>query len=376
MGFLKNLIVVELVVLSSTITYAQTQYDYERSALHVMLLHRLSQKYDKEVQDVFHQMPFPSRFYDHNLGVNVFSVSKSDENMTQNIQSFIEQVNLGQKMVSKWFNRDKQTGSMNVNLVLERGLYNATFSDVQVVNASFRGKVLLMDAGAQLIHNTYLLVHDIQYNTLAGVGGGLFNMQGVGGFCVTVTSYLYRLRWDDEIAGAFYKMYYTEDGLNNPDKVQGYLAEKNLFKMDFAGMISTTESERKVVANVKNPTDMLTWICTRAADKNIAKLQREYPDFRIKAPLESIEPLTAHVGLKEDVSVNTRYEVLIRSVDKQGIATYERQGIIRPVEGKIWDNRFNLSDRTTDDNGLSYTTFETVSGGPFYPGMLIQEILK
>ena len=68
-------------------------------------------------------------------------------------------------MVAKWFNRDKQTGSFNMELIKERGLYNANQQQTNVARASIRGMALLEDAGELLIHNTYLVVNDIKYQS-------------------------------------------------------------------------------------------------------------------------------------------------------------------------------------------------------------------
>ena len=78
--------------------------------------------------------------------------------------------------------------------------------------------------------------------------------------------------------------------------------------------------------------------------------------------------------MKEGVSPDSRYEVLERQIDKDGRTAYKRMGIIKPVEGKIWDNRFMAADDLLEGSDLTYTTFQKVSGGQFYPGMLIREI--
>lgn len=61
-------------------------------------------------------------------------------------------------------------------------------------------------------------------------------------------------------------------------------------------------------------------------------------------------------------------------VDDDGIVTYKPVGIVRPIEGKIWDNRYMANEDGTDEAKFGYTTFKKVSGGDFYPGMLIREI--
>jgi len=49
-------------------------------------------------------------------------------------------------------------------------------------------------------------------------------------------------------------------------------------------------------------------------------------------------------------------------------------GVIRPVKDKIWDNRYMAAEEKAENATLGFTTFEKVSGGSFYPGMLIREM--
>lgn len=78
--------------------------------------------------------------------------------------------------------------------------------------------------------------------------------------------------------------------------------------------------------------------------------------------------------MKEDISETSRFEVLERSITKTGKIEYKRVGVIRPVKGKIWDNRYWASEEKTKESVLGATTFSKVSGDEFYPGMLIREI--
>ena len=107
--------------------------------------------------------------------------------------------------------------------------------------------------------------------------------------------------------------------------------------------------------------------------KNLADLQHEYSEFRIKAPLVTTEPLKAYVGMKEDITEKSRFEVLEVVQDEEGRTTYNRVGMIRPVKGKIWDNRYMADEEGSAEAKLDGTLFERVSGSDFQPGMLIRE---
>jgi hypothetical protein len=142
--------------------------------------------------------------------------------------------------------------------------------------------------------------------------------------------------------------------------------------MEYVGSVTSTSSKTSV-SGVTTNEQMIRKVCTRALDKNIADLQHKFADFRIKAPLISVEPLKAYVGMKEDINEKSRYEVLEAVPDERGITTYKRVGLIKPVKDKIWDNRFMADEEKTTEAALDGTLFEKISGKDFYPGMLIRE---
>lgn len=78
--------------------------------------------------------------------------------------------------------------------------------------------------------------------------------------------------------------------------------------------------------------------------------------------------------MKEDVTEESRYEVLERQTNEQGKIEYKRVGVIKPVKNKIWDNRYMAMEEGIIEAALNGTEFQKVSGGDFYQGMLIREI--
>ena len=378
-----------LFVVYSSCVYAQEDdtYIYERSSMHSMMIKHLNEKYVDLVESVFLKIPFPERFNDHNLGVKSISFAETSKNQLNNIEEFVSEVNIGQKMVAKWFNFNKQTNSFDMELIKQRGFYNANVGDRQVARASIRGKAMLEDAGENLIKNTYLLVNDISYQSkgsgnwilksyAAVYTGNVNNMQkalqGVGGFEVTIKSYLFRLKWNNEIAMEFYTKYYTEDGIKDKDKIGAFRADKRLFKMELVGETSSVIKEKEF-KTLKDPESFLMKVTKRTIDHNIAQLQHEYPEFRIKAPLLSTSPLKADVGVKEGIKDDMLFEVLERVITDDGKMHYETVGVIRPVKGKIKDNRYLVTEDESAEATLDATEFEVVSGKDFMPGMLIRE---
>lgn len=385
-----------------------TAYKYDRGSLCMIMIEHPNYAFNKEIAYVFSKMDIPKRFNDHNLGVHIvrFAEDKYHKDQIENIKSFTKQVNLGNKFVAKWFNRNKKTGCFNMDLIKERGNYNATIIDVNLAKSQTRKLSILEDAGENLISHTYLVMHDITYinkadrmqtisNVLAVTSmvaqsvytikgddemaaslGDLSNatqdiLENIKGFRVKVTSYLFRLNWNDTIAQEFYSQMYTESP-NDNNKIEKF-KNSDLFKLEYVGSVTNTSSTTSFYG-IKTGEEMITKVCTRALDKNIADLQHEFADFRIKAPLISTSPIQAYIGMKEDINANSRYEVLEKVTDTDGNISYKTVGVIKPIKDKIWDNRCMASLENTDESKLKATEFKQVSGGTLLPGMLIREI--
>ena len=86
------------------------------------------------------------------------------------------------------------------------------------------------------------------------------------------------------------------------------------------------------------------------------------------------EPLQAPIGMKEGITVDSKFEVLEALKDENGKTSYKRVGVIKPVPGEIWDNRYMAVEEGAVGAKLGVTTFKKVNGKDFYPGMLIREI--
>lgn len=410
---MKTVRILMILVAVATVQIALAQQPelekYHRSSLYSLMLKHPEKEYCNEIIDAFRSIPVPEKYNNHNLKLTVFP-SPVMQKLTKEelegaykdaITQLLVRNKIARRMVEKWFDRDAKTGAMDMNLVMERGLYDATIQDVRKARQSARGTALLADAGEELLNHTYVLVNDIRYAdkevSKSIVGGALLAVDlmasfvplggsvkemvqstatvtaNVAGFKVLVTSYLYKLEWDDEIANTFYTTMWMDANSTDEAMKKLFDSDQSLFRLKYIGS-ATVFSGKTAMGGVKSERDMFIKVCTRAIDRSIVELQKSFDEFKVFSPLVSTEPLYAYVGMKEGVSPDSRYEVLERQIDKDGRTAYKRMGIIKPVEGKIWDNRFMAADDLLEGSNLTYTTFQKVSGGQFYPGMLIREI--
>ena len=388
-------------------------FKYMRGSLYMMMVEHPTLQFNAQIEAVFKKMDIPERFNNHDLGVRVIGFT-NDDNQLQNIKVWGTKQQIAKRLVSRWFDRKKETGTFDTELLRERGHYSATKIDVRLAEQQQRKSAILEDLGENLLHHTYWVVHDIRYVNQASFLGSIKEAVVVGsslvgtasdlkhtvtdkdyesgkdkkneenanealsfmdkykGFKLKVTSYLFRLKWDEEVANTFYLNYYTETPDEEADKVSAFQADKDLFQLEYLGEVENT-STKMSYAGTKTEEDIVRKVCTRALDKNLADLQHKFSDFRIKAPLVSNGPLKAYVGMKEDITEKSRFEVLEVVQDTEGRTTYNRVGIIRPVKGKIWDNRYMADEEGSAEAKLDGTLFEKVSGSDFQPGMLIRE---
>lgn len=404
---------------SSTFVFGQGrlqqdgEVQYKRSSLYSILLSHPNTQYSKQIDYVYLSLPPADKYEDHNMNVRRVSASGTQYIASDSIRNFCETNHVARRLVAKWFNRDT-AGNFNVELIAHRGNYNASEMDVQQARMSKRGLSLLSDAGEQLIGNTFVIVNDIVYvdkekqaqtaslvlniigaavnaasltsqsteedvmaeglASLAFLGAAIAD--NLGGFTVKVRTHLLQLDWNDTIAEEFYSDYWVDK--NTPKEIRAarrlLFEQSSLFKLRYVGYYDV-KSEKTVLQGVTTPEDVITKVCARSLDKALVGLQKKYEVFKVKTPVLAVNngKILAQIGMKEGLTPTTKFEVL-QPVEKDGKTVYRRVGKIVPEKNQIWDNRFMAAEEQAVGSELSATTFKTLSGGPFYPGMLIRQL--
>lgn len=394
-----------LSLITPTIMWAQDNgenntNDYRRSSIYSLLVRHTEKRFGNEIMEEYLKLPVPDKYNNHNLNVRLVETT-DEKKQEEEITHFLEANQVARRLVAKWFERNKETGVCRMNLISQRGQWDANELDLKIAKQSARGIAALSDAGEELITNTFIMVNDIRYidkeqvSKAFGLGirivGSLATIatgtnfsdladntaslaESIKGFKVIINSYLYKLDWNDDTAKKFYMQYYTD----GPDKMKAeeFLKDKNSFRLKFIGK-QTVRSNKTTMASNYQPSDMIRKVVCRALDESVLGLQRNFEVFKVKTPLYGVngKEIYAQVGLKEGVNQDSKYEVLERSIDKDsGRTVYKRVGVIKPIINKIWDNRYMAADDNTASSKYKYTTFQKVSGSDFYPGMLIREI--
>ena len=380
-----------------------TGIKYRRSSLYTVMINNTSRERAEVIKDAFEKSPLPEKFNDHNLTVASIDVTYNSNanDLVNNLNSYFLTKKIAKELVAKWFNRNEK-GCFNMDLIKERGEYNASNIDLNLAKSSARGLALLADAGEELISNTYVVINDFRFTNKeevankAKAGLGLLNVVSTlaggpdlsaattiasagatiagKGYTVRTNSYLFQLVWNAEVAATFYQNYWMDESSYNESKKQAF-DESDLFTLKYIGTETGLADLQSTIFTNKTEDELIYKATSKAVDNGIAKLQRKFEEFRVKVPLYSTNPLSAKIGKKEGLEAGDRFEVLEQVQDAEGKLSYVRKGVIT-VDGKnIWDNTNTieeLEEAGKNTNINQYTIFN--GSGDYAPGMLIRQI--
>lgn len=304
------------------------------------------------------------------LGGNssIVRVEKVDDYMHAAVNKFLSENNVAAHMVAKWYGYNPEgTPKFNTGLIQERGLENASASELAKANANAEFKAMLSSQGFELLNNTFVVATNLRFRNnkalakeiseLAGAAaaaagsrmgalGGLAAMgtqKGVEAslnalmkdlYSVTAVTNLYKLDWNDDIDMAL-----SDKVLYNENATLQDLLDAGLCKLTYIGQ---TKARSGVKKDKEKTLDQLTASATaRAIDKTLAKLQVENEVFRTTVPVsKSAEGFVyAKIGSKEGVSEGDEYEVLEQQLDpKTNKVVYKKVASAKVEKGGVWFN--------------------------------------
>jgi hypothetical protein len=155
--------------------------EYSRSSLTLLLLEPGRSSSQQRFEKIMRGIQIPDKFNDNNLDQRSLEVSGFERDADEvffrqamnrgivpgsgleNIYRRLIQEHLTNQVIAKWWSR-KDDGTFGVELLQERGAYDATDAEVIAARAGIRGMAGVMDAGEELINKSYILVFDF-YNT-------------------------------------------------------------------------------------------------------------------------------------------------------------------------------------------------------------------
>lgn len=190
------------------------------------------------------------------------------------------------------------------------------------------------------------------------------------GYFVFTTSYLYKLKWDEEVADKFYTQLWVDKSSFDAEKISSF-NNADVFELDYVGKESSKSWVPPSLKELLPVNEDIEKSTIRNIDAVYSKLQKKFEVFKPKTPILSVNPITAKIGMKEGLEGGEKFEVLEQYVDSEtGLTKYRKKGEIKVNKSKVWDNRYNAYEDNVDNSELSGTEF--TGGKKYYPGMLIR----
>ncbi len=347
---------------------------YYRPSITYLVLDNASHRYNTQMLSSFKDISINGKFDDHRLD-NFFSLKLNSNGADRNtINQLLINENIAKKVISKWYNK-QPNGSFSMDYIAKRGLYNASDYDVMRAKAGARGTAQLEDAGEELIKKSYIAAFDFSsietwedyYNRVDAQNERIARqrkekfrptLRSQVGFRGSAQVYLYKVVWTDSLQQVFY-----ENAWNNPSFFDKMTIPIQYQETAFVTNLDGSQPKFNAIYSDKQLASMLQNDASESALRQFAAQDRS---LRVKTSIFETRPLSAKVGLKEDVKIDQRFFVyeLVQGNDDKKVPHYK--GVIRATK-KITDNR-------NDATGNSVPTrFYQEAGHKLYKGMLIEQ---
>jgi hypothetical protein len=358
---MKKLIILSLLILVWSILFSQP--DYNRNALTTVVLN-FNENHSGQVFQQFHAMPVPEKFFNNALSNPVFDMrgvkrpvmAELPELLQYMSDDFIigklQEQKVAQQILSQWFNRQKD-GSFNVDVLKERGLYNANDNEFIAASASKRGTSTLMDMGLTLVNQTYVLVFDY-YNIMNMNDYYIKNEtpekdRTSNGYIGKVKTYLYRLDFGENVATDFFNKYWIyPDDKDKAGKIKAF--DNASFKWIPVGrqiaehQSSQYNPDKNTVIKQKTNEELIDDLNKNLMEKILPQMEARSAEMRVKAMVSNVKPISAKIGRKEGLGFDQRYFVYENRMDKNGSIYPKRVTVIKSM--KVADNRKVTSGET------------------------------
>ncbi|MFI3261761.1 MAG: hypothetical protein R3Y26_02505 [Rikenellaceae bacterium] len=315
----KSVLLLVLSILSINLSYSQNidyvsmdKYGkYNQSSLCVIMLTHEGKEYAEEMEAQFDKIKLPPFYHEHNSHIKVISVSKKAKK--KYVEYLMKDTEVAKEMVAKWFNRNVNTGFMDMNLVRTRSDYNADYVD----NVSAEDEISsLLFKSTGLIKNTFVVVCDMDYfdkekagmtstavlavlaasfdayaharlrnhdlkaannasiGTFAATMGALAT-SNIEGYRMKMKTFLFRLDWSDECRNEFYQEYWVD--ANTPKKEANsrkakFVSDNKLFNLEYLGSYSS-KSSKTTFKNVDELGEVLNEVTANTINKTMASLE-------------------------------------------------------------------------------------------------------
>lgn len=428
--------ILSIFILLPLFTYSQKKksiddIQYKRNSLSIHLVSDGEFENKEKVLNAYNNYNFPDKYNDHRVGSSnvdlsnvefseeefniileelgetkesyddkikiakeIFGENYKDERLDVfKIKKFIQDSKMGSMIIDKWYDNNND-GKFDIDLITERGLFNASKEDIDKARSEATGtNVIVTGAALDLIPQTYVVFNKMSFvsNELMAAFVKEMAMKEINkmddglpkelaikaaekvyektseGYSVWTTAFLFKFKWDEQDQINLYTSWEKNEEVKDE-----FL--KNDFSLDLVG---TEKANSLVTFSLKaedkdrSEDDIINLATVRNVEKVFSKLTKNYEDFKPKVPLVEFKPLTAFIGMKEGLEGGETFEVLNEEYDsKTGRTIYKSVGKVKVDKKSIWDNRYSLDGEPNDPNGPDRTTFKGKANKATYGSLL------
>lgn len=347
---------------------------YDRSSLTVLILDFGSENHFDGVKESFSKLAFGDKYYRNDIGISVlkpnFTRAEFSVKPNELIANLLKEQRVAEQIIAHWYSM-KDDGSMSLELVHERGMFNATDASYLQAQSTKRGNTALMDYGTRLINLSYILVLDYKdIKTMAEA-----KIKDMRGWKADVNGYLFKLDYNEEIQNAFYDNWIDETDAPEAKADKKGKIQQITVPISFVTKVSqpTTSSQAEGTTQVgkfvkqKSEKVLLEELVQKSYDEVLYFLEKGYEEFRVKTTVHQTRPIRAKIGKKEGLKTDYRffaYEYVYN--EKKNTVEPKFRGVIRATSN-IVDNRKVAS------GDMGTTKFYQTAGRRIRAGYLLQQ---
>jgi hypothetical protein len=348
---------------------------YDRSSITFLFLEFPTDNHSAEIKEKIDKIIFADKFYNNNvetLSIQApFNRGDAAVNKTELVKQAIVDKKIPTDIIAKWYSR-KADGTMSMDLIFERGMFNATDAAYLKAQTTKRGNASLEDYGNRLIERSYILVLD--YSSILTMKEAMLD-KTLKGWKATVTGYLYKINYNEQTQNALYDIWIYDDDTPQVKAEKKKKFEEMQFPVEFVTettvyVQATQPAEGTQLAKfikLKTDDELLAELAQKGYEESLYFLEKKYEDFRVKTPIHQVNPIRAKIGKKEGVRCDYRffaYEYVYN--EKTNTTDQKMRGVIRATSD-IVDNR----QVATGDMGT--TRFYQTAGRKLETGYLLQQ---
>jgi len=317
---------------------------YDRSSITVLYMQFQDEGHSQGVKEKVENLSISDKYYNNNLAQVSFSApfSRNTSVISDEIKNYLNEQNVGRQVISKWYARQSD-GAMSMDLIFERGMFNATDAAFIKAQSTKLGNAVLQDYGNRLIERSYILVLD--YESVKTMNE--LKMPKMKGWKSTVTGYLFKINYNEEIQNALYDSWiYPEDSQSVRDEKNKKFEQIN-FSLNFVTKttVYATASQAEGASQLgrllkeKSEDELLSEMVQKGYDETLYYLEKNHEDFMVKTTIYQVGPIRAKIGKKEGLKCDNRYFAYEYVYDeKTNSSKPKMRGVIRATS-QIVDNR-------------------------------------